>query len=478
MPTFAQQRRAKIICTLGPASDDPDTIRMLIQRGMNVARINMSHGTHERHRETVRLVREAAEHFGQPIAVIGDLQGPKIRTGTLEQGKVELQPSASFSLTTEPVVGDDHRVSINYPDIARDVGPGDRILVSDGMIELKVEEARPSEVATTVVHGGLLLDHQGVNLPDGASALSSLTEKDLVDLDFLLDLPVDYVALSFVRRAQDLRDLRWRMGQRGAKTPIIAKIEKRQALENLDEVLTMADALIVARGDLGVELPPEEVPLWQKRIVARAGQYLVPVITATQMLESMVQSPRPTRAEASDVANSVWEGADALMLSGETAIGGYPVEAVDMMDRIIRAAESLSTPDARPISPKVMEYSYDIARAARQIAEANHEVRAIVAFTQSGYTARLISKERPPVPILALTPSEDVRRRMALYWGVLARECRPLTSIDDMLVEVDHVARSHYALREGATVIIVGSLPVERQGMTNFLKLHRIGELD
>lgn len=478
-PSLALHRRTKIVCTLGPASSDDATIRLLIANGMNTARINMSHGDHDQHRAVIGRVRAAGDSLGIPIGIIADLQGPKIRTGELENPPALLATGATFTLTTEQLMGDAHRVSVDYAGLPGEVSAGDRILLGDGALELMVLAATADAVHTEVVHGGLLAEHQGISVPSGIGGLPSLTEKDLRDLRFALDMGVEYVAQSFVRRASDVRDTKRLIAAAGGDCHVIAKIEKPQALYDLEDILDESDGVMVARGDLGVELPPEEVPLWQKRIIARAAYHLVPVITATQMLESMIHSVRPTRAEASDVANAIWDGTDAVMLSAETAVGEYPAETVAMMDRIIRSAESASRPPAdgahhieRP------DYSYDIARAARQIAETNPEVRAIVAFTSSGYTARLISKERPPAPVLVLTPDERVMRRCSLFWGVTARECRMLGTLDEMVTEVDHAMRSRFGLREGETVVLVGSLPVERVGITNFLKLHRVGEVD
>ncbi len=471
-------RRTKIVCTLGPASSDPETIRRLIEHGMNVARINMSHGTREGHRATAERVRSAAEQTGTVVAIMADLQGPKIRTGPLQNGPVELRTGGRFSLTTERVPGGPAAVSVDFEGLTREVAAGDPILLSDGLIELEVEAVSRAEVQTRVVHGGVLGERQGVNIPGGATDLPSLTQKDIADLQFALELGVDYVAQSFVRRAEDVREAKRQIAKAGADTPLIAKIEKPQALNNIEQILAEADGVMVARGDLGVELPPEEVPLWQKRIIARAAYYLVPVITATQMLESMVHQTRPTRAEASDVANAIWDGTDAVMLSAETAIGDHPVEATAMMDRIVRSAETAARPPVDDVHPADrLDFSHDIARAAGQIAETNPDVKLIAAFTKSGYTARLISKERPPAAILALTPSPQVMRRAALFWGVTPLQCQMLGTVAEMVREVDEAARSRYSLPDGSAAIIIGSLPVELSGTTNFLKLHRIGEL-
>ena len=476
-PVFTQSRRAKIVCTLGPASNSDETLRLLIQRGMNVARINLSHGDHASNAAAIARVRRVAQELDAAIGIIADLQGPKIRTGGLDQGPVMLHAGKEMVLTSLMIPGDAARIAIDYPDLHREVEAGARILISDGHIELEVTGVRKGDIHTVILHGGWLRGHQGVNVPNGGSALPSLTEKDVVDLEFALDQAVDYIGQSFVRRADDIRETKRRIARSGVDAQVIAKIEKPQALQNLEEILEVSDGVMVARGDLGVELPPEEVPIWQKRIIARAAHHLVPVITATQMLESMIHEPRPTRAEASDVANAVWDGTDAVMLSGETAIGNYPVEAVTMMDRIVRAAESsYQRRDEDPVQER-FDYSFEIARAAGRIARVDPEVRAIAAFTKSGYTARLISKERPPAPVLAMTPDPRVLQRASLWWGVMPLQCRMLDTMDEMVKEVDQAARRTYAVRADDTVIIIGSMPVELSGTTNFLKLHRIGEV-
>ncbi len=476
-PVFTQSRRAKIVCTLGPASSSDETVRLLVQRGMNVVRINLSHGDHASNAAAIARVRRVAQELGAPIGIIADLQGPKIRTGGLDNGPVMLQQGKPLVLTSGVMPGDATSIAIDYPDLHREVEVGASILISDGLIELEVTGVQAGDIHTRVLHGGLLRDHQGVNVPDGGAALPSLTEKDIADLAFALEQGVDYIGQSFVRRADDVRETKRHIARAGADVQVIAKIEKPQALQHLEEILEVSDGVMVARGDLGIELPPEQVPIWQKRIITRAAYHLVPVIIATQMLESMVHEPRPTRAEASDVANAVWDGTDAVMLSGETAIGDYPVEAVTMMDRIVRAAESAQERRGDDSVLERFDYSFAIARAAGRIARGDPEVRAIAAFTKSGYTARLTSKERPPAPVLAMTPDPRVLQRASLWWGVTPLQCRMLDTVDEMVREVDQAARRTYAVHPGDTVIIVGSMPVELSGTTNFLKLHRIGEV-
>jgi pyruvate kinase len=473
-------RRTKIVATLGPATDSEERIRQLIQAGVDVARLNFSHGTHEEHAARIARVRAISRELGKPVALLQDLQGPKIRTGELKSDiPVLLEDGAPFIITTEPVEGDAHRVSTSYAGLPGDAAPGDRLLLSDGLIELIVTAVRGNDVVTQVAHGGSLREHQGINLPGSAVSAAAITEKDRADLAFGLEQGVDYVAMSFVRRADDVRQLRELIDAAGKQTPIVAKIEKPQALQEIDAILDATDVIMVARGDLGVEMAPEQVPIVQKNLIAAATQHNVAVITATQMLESMIANPRPTRAEASDVANAIFDGTDAVMLSGETATGQFPVEAVSMMARIAAATEA---------SPRYREQleaahrlrhhdhmdnsSMAIAHAARTIA-ASTDVAAIVAFTQSGYTARLVSKDRPPVPIFALTPEEEVSRRVGLYWGVTPIMCMHL----DHLNELDAYVRKalpEYGFGQGTRVAMTGGHPLAHHGPTNFIKILEI----
>ena len=470
-------RRTKIVATLGPASDSEDRLRQLIEAGLDVVRLNFSHGSHADHAARVNRIRTVAAACKRQVAILQDLQGPKIRTGKLATDiPVLLQDGAPFVITTEPYPGDARRVSTTYTSLPQDVAPGDRILLSDGMIELSVTAVRDNEVQTQVVNGGSLRHNQGINLPGSAVSAEAITEKDREDLAFGLDQGVDYVAMSFVRRADDVRKLKELIAAAGKRTPVCAKIEKPQALNELEAIMEVTDAVMVARGDLGVEMAPEQVPIVQKDIIAAASRHNVTVITATQMLESMINNPRPTRAEASDVANAIFDGTDAVMLSGETAVGQFPVEAVKMMARIALATERSARHmqlfeatlraqerDERPDS------SLAIAKAARTIV-ATVEIAAIVAFTLSGYTARLVSKDRPPVPIFALTPEEAVARRVSLYWGVSPLLCPRFEHLNELDAFLRR-ALPEQGLARGNRVVVTGGHPLAAYGPTNFIKI-------
>lgn len=471
-------RNTKIVATLGPASDTPEQIRLLIQAGADVFRLNASHGTLEEHRRRAAAVRQVASSLGMHAGVLLDLQGPKIRLGEFEGGLCRLETGARFTLTTEPVVGNAERASTSYPLLPREVRPGDRILLADGAVELRVLSTGPDSVYTEVVSGGLVGDRKGVNLPRVPLSLPSLTPKDLADLELARDPGVDIVALSFVRRPEDVRSLRDELEQRGLDLPVVAKIEKPEAWDNLEAILAEAHGVMVARGDLGVEMELEKVPFIQKAIIERArarGRY---VITATQMLESMVENPLPTRAEVSDVANAIYDGTDALMLSAETSVGKYPVEAVRMMARI--AAETDFAVSSRglqepPHGPNP-SYAEIVADAAHEAAHDAH-VAAIVVFTATGFSARLIARYRPGVPIYAFTPSEAVARRLSPVYGVRPILAPDVPSTDDMLALMDRVLVERNLVRPGDGVVFVAGQPIGRAGTTNLLKLHRIGEL-
>src|SRR4051812_8403769 len=410
-------RRTKIVCTIGPSTSSPEMIARLIAAGMDVARLNFLHGTHEEHAQRIKLLRQAALQANRPLGILQDLQGPKIRTGKLKDGQpVQLRAGERFDITTRQVAGAAACVSTTYSALPRDVEPGDRILLSDGLIELRVIDETDDEVHTTVVFGGELRENQGINLPGVKVSAPALTEKDIADLEFGLAQGVDYVAISFVRRAADLRDIKARIKAAGKTTPVCAKIEKPEALDDLAAILEITDAIMVARGDLGVEMAPEQVPIVQKQLIDAASNAGVPVITATQMLDSMIRNPRPTRAEASDVANAIIDGTDAVMLSGETANGLYPIAAVEMMSRIAEVAEASGRHGDHILAPSLVierqpSVSKAISAAACAIVNAL-PVRAIVAFTMTGRSALLISNMRPIVPILAFTPSETVFNTM------------------------------------------------------------------
>jgi pyruvate kinase (EC 2.7.1.40) len=469
-------RRTKIVATLGPATSTPERIAGLIRAGMNVARLNFSHGTHAEHAARIAMVRRAAAEAGRHVAILQDLQGPKIRTGPLENGQpVELVAGQRFVITTEPIVGNANRVSTTYRGLPLDVRPRDRILLSDGLIELVVIGHTDTEVETEVVHGGRLREHQGINLPGVRVSAPAATEKDFVDLAFGLEQGVDYVALSFVRRASDVREVKEFIRRAGKQIPVIAKIERPEALDVLPEILAEADGIMVARGDLGVEMPPERVPIVQKQIIAAANRAMLPVITATQMLESMIHNPRPTRAEASDVANAILDGTDAVMLSGETAAGAYPIEAVQMMALIADAVEDSLIGSPHSTSPRweittAQSTPRAIAAAACTIANAL-PVRFIVVLTQSGASARLVSHYRPQVPILAFCPSEETARRTSLYWGVTPIVIEARDRLDELEQQIVRHMRDMGIVQRGDLIVLSGGHPVYRYGPTNFLKV-------
>ncbi len=463
-------RRTKIIATVGPASASKERLRAMLLAGVDALRLNFSHGTVEEHARSLALARRLASDMGRPLAVIQDLQGPKIRTGPLTGGSVELVAGAPFTVTGRAVPGDQQAVSTTDRELAGDLHPGHRLLLADGALELRVVSTDGLDVHTEVVRGGVLRSHQGINLPGVPVSVSAPTEKDLSDMRAGVEMGVDYVALSFVRRADDVRRARRHLRSLGVRTPLIAKIEKPEALDSLKAVLRASDGVLVARGDLGVEVSLEKVPLLQKEIIRAANQRGVLAITATQMLDSMVHQPLPTRAEASDVANAVIDGSDALMLSGETAIGAYPVEAVAMLDRIIGETESGWSPsEIAEVSP--ISDAHALSRAARSLAH-DLDVRAIVAWTRSGRTARYLSSDRPRVPVFAFTPDARVRQELVLWWGVHPWLASHRPSTDALVRYAEQELLQAGRVRPGERVIIVGSTPLARGVHTNFLKLH------
>lgn len=467
-------RRTKIVATLGPATDAPERLAALLRAGVDAVRLNLSHGTREAHARRLALARESARELARPVAVLLDLQGPRIRTGTLAGGgPVQLVEGRELILTTRLVAGDAERVSITYPRLPLEVRPGDPVLLDDGRLRLRVVAVEGDEVRTRVEVGGPLGEHKGINLPGAPLSAPALTEKDWDDLAWGLEQEVDYVALSFVRRAEDLYEARRWLAARGAEVPLIAKLEKGEAIQRLEAIVAASDGVMVARGDLGVELGPEQVPILQKRILRAAHRRGILAITATQMLESMTHSPTPTRAEAADVANAVWDQTDALMLSAETAVGEYPVEAVATMARIAAAAEAAQPPSAPPGGQSI-SHAHAISRAARGLAE-DLEVAAIVAFTRTGRTAELLSRERPRAPILAFTPDERVSRRLALRWGVSPLACGLAPHTDALIEEMERQVLDRRLAGPGQHLVIVGAMPLRRGVHTNFVKLHTIG---
>jgi pyruvate kinase len=471
----AEIRKTKIVCTLGPASSSSEMIDRLMEAGMDVARLNFSHGTHEEHARRILAVRQASGRHQKPLAVLADLQGPKIRIGLLEGGgPVELRAGQAFTLTTKKIHGNAVRAGVSYAHLPEDVRRGSRILLDDGRIELRVARVRGQEVECEVVTGGELKEHKGVNLPGTRLRLPSLTGKDREDLRFALRHGANYIAASFVREAADVRRVRAAIARAGEDTPVIVKLEKPEALDNLDEILGETDGVMVARGDLGVEMSPELVPVMQKRIIARARDFRLPVITATEMLESMTENPRPTRAEASDVANAIFDGSDAVMLSAETASGRYPVEAVKMMDRIIRATGAVITDPPQPHPSGELSVAETVCAAIRHAAE-ELKMKVIAVFTETGSTARLLSKYRPRAPIIAFSPVQETRRRMSLYWGVVPRTIAPVRDIDELSAIAEKRLLEERLVARGDVVGIVAGTPFGQKGTTNFMKLHRIG---
>ena len=493
-------RRTRIVCTLGPATDSEERIEALLRAGMDVARINFSHGTQAEHAATIARVRAMSARLDQPVAVLQDLQGPKIRTGALRGGApVTLRDGQPFTITSRDVAGTSDCVSTSYAALPQDVRPGDRILLSDGALELRAQAVNGSDVVCVVVHGGELAEHQGINLPGVAVSAPALTDKDRADLVFGVRQRVDYIALSFVRRPEDVQEAQRLVADAlaagpamdttlpvglhpsayaaEATIPIIAKLEKPEAIERLDDILRVAGGVMVARGDLGVELPLERVPLIQKRVIAQANARGLPVITATQMLESMITHPRPTRAEASDVANAILDGTDAVMLSAETAVGQYPVEAVQMMARIATATEPGYSFTQAAVDGAHRTLAHAVSSAAHTLAREAH-AKLIVVFTRTGASAHLISKERPATPMIAYTPFETVYRRLALWWGITPRISELRGTTEELIAWADADLRREGLAQPGDEVVIMGGMPLAGQARTNFVKLHRIGESD
>ena len=474
-------RRAKIVCTIGPASDSEECIGDLMRLGMDVARLNFSHGTHPEHARRIQRLRRVARRLKRTICILQDLQGPKIRTGRLHDSRpVELKTGSVLTITPRPVAGTALLISTDFAGLAREVEPGARVLLSDGRIELKVRAIHGGEVECEVRNGGLLAEQQGINLPGAAVAVPALTEKDKLDLKFGLKHGVDSVALSFVRSADDIRLAKNLMNEFGKSVPIVTKLEKPQAIERLEEILEMTDGIMIARGDLGVELPPERVPIIQKHVIQRAGLWRKPVITATQMLESMTENPRPTRAEASDVANAIFDGTDAVMLSGETASGRYPREAVAMMARIVVEAET-SIAQLPPVQRRRHEnHRYSVAETiCESIAHAAEDLpmRAIAVFTESGNTARMLSKHRPRVCIYAFSRNPEVCNRMNALWGVHPVHKDKWESAESMLKTAESELLPKGLIRAGEVLGLVAGTKFT-SGATNFMRLHTVGESD
>lgn len=468
-------RHSKIVCTIGPGTRTPRMIEKLIRAGMDVARLNFSHGSHEEHAHTFAMLRATAVKLEKPLAILADLQGPKIRTGSLAGGgKVLLRTGQQFTITTARILGDSTRVSTTFAPLPREVKPGNRILLSDGLIELRVRAVRGREVICKVVNGGFLGENKGINLPGVKLRVPALAQKDRADLRFALEQGADYIAVSFVRRPEDVVFAKTLIRRARKDTPVIAKLEKPEAIENLEAILSVSDGVMVARGDLGVEMNPERVPVVQKNIINKAREFRRPVITATQMLESMTENPRPTRAEASDVANAIFDGSDAVMLSAETATGNYPIEAVTMMARIIEEAEASIQEFPRPVAQERLKVAETVAELVCHASRELH-MKLIAVFTHSGFTARLVSRYRPLVPIVAFTPEHTTRRRMSLLWGVISRSISDIKKIDGLAAIAEKRLLEERLVKKGDVIGIVAGTPMGTRGTTNFMKFHVIG---
>ncbi|WP_416519058.1 pyruvate kinase [Streptomyces achromogenes] len=474
-------RRAKIVCTLGPATHSYDRIKALVEAGMDVARFNLSHGTHAEHEERYRRVRKAADETGRSVGILADLQGPKIRLGRFAEGPVLLERDDTFTITVEDgVEGDRHRCGTTYAGLAADVTPGERVLVDDGKVCLEVTEVDGPRVHTRVIEGGVVSDHKGLNLPGVAVSVPALSKKDEDDLRWALRTGFDLVALSFVRSGDDAVDVHRIMAEEGRRLPVIAKIEKPQAVQNLDGIVAAFDGLMVARGDLGVEMPLEQVPIVQKRAIALARRNAKPVIVATQMLDSMIENSRPTRAEASDVANAVLDGTDAVMLSGETSVGKYPVETVRTMAKIVAAAEEdMLAKGLPPLTERSKPRTQGgaVARAAADMGDFLG-AKFLVAFTQSGDTARRLSRYRSPIPLLAFTPEPATRSQLSLTWGTETYLGPHVDSTDAMVDQVDELLLRYGRCQKGDIVVITAGSPPGVSGSTNMVRVHHIGEDD
>lgn len=473
-------RRTKIVCTLGPSSNTLEDIENLYHAGMNVVRINFSHGSHEDHKKTIGYVREIAKKYQYSLPVLMDLQGPKIRVGKMKDGGQMIEEGDLLTLTSENIEGAGKVVPIDYPLLVEDAEVGNQILIDDGLLELKIVEKKGSQLIARVVVGGMLKSRKGVNLPDVDISMSSLTEKDIRDLEFGLNIGVDFVAMSFVRSARDIQDVISRVRAKGSNAAIIAKIEKPEAVRVIDDIIEEADGIMVARGDLGIEVPSEQVPLIQKRIIKKCRMAGKPVITATQMLDSMINNPRATRAESSDVANAVLDGTDAVMLSGETAAGKYPAHAVETMDKIIKSVEQNARSiyyslEYRKPDWKEKQIIESLAYSCVTIAD-NIEARAISTITHSGNTARRIAKFRPNVPIVAFTESRIVRRQLNLVWGVQSVRLDDLFDTDSSVKSMEDYLVGNGLVADGDRIIIATGMPVAKRGRTNMVKVSTIGK--
>ncbi|HHW92857.1 MAG TPA: pyruvate kinase [Firmicutes bacterium] len=472
-------RRTKILCTIGPASESPEITRKMLLAGMNVARLNFSHGSHEEQRRRIRTLRSVAAQLDYPLGILLDTRGPEIRIGTFKTGSIVLKEGEIFTLTTEEVEGDATRVTVQYAGFPSDIKEGDTVLLNDGLLKLKVLAVQERDVKCCVVNGGVLSDRKKINLPHSQVKLPPLSEKDREDIRFGVEQGIDYVAASFIRRADDVLAIKHFLEEIGAEMPVIAKIESPEGVENIDAILRMADGLMVARGDLGVEMPAEDVPLLQKMIIKKCNRVGKPVITATQMLESMVENPRPTRAEASDVANAILDGSDAVMLSAETATGAYPVEAVATMARIVqRAEEAIDYEGILHRKRKAGAQTItDAVGYATCITAHDLQAAAILTATQSGYTPRMVARHRPKAPIIAVTPKEEIIRQLTLVWGVYPIRKEPAFNADEMFERAVTAGVEKGYIREGDLVVITAGHPVGIPGTSNLIKVQTVGNV-
>ena len=472
-------RRTKIVCTIGPSIDSADKIAKMIEAGMDVARLNLSHGKRDDHLRQLELIRDVSSGLKKNVGFLFDTRGPEVRTGDLDQDHVLLKNDQDFILTTVPITGNNKKVSVTYPDLHLDLKEGCSVLIDDGLIELKVVEISGQEILCRVLHGGELRSYKGLNTPGTRINLPAIGDEDRIDIKLGLDHEVDFLAASFTRNAEDVLEIRQLVEKHGGSIMILAKIESREGVENYDTILDVADGIMVARGDLGVEIPPEEVPLLQKQFIRKCNKLGKPVITATQMLDSMIRNPRPTRAEASDVANAIFDGTDAVMLSGETAIGRFPVETVQTMSRIAeRTEEGLSykriMEDMSSVIKKTVTdaISYATSHIAYELG-----ADAIITATQSGHTARMVSKYKPRAPIVAVSSRKKVASQLTLTWGVHAIVCPPVNSTDDMFVNAIQAALKEGLVKDGNLVVITAGVPVGVSGTTNLLRVETVGEV-
>lgn len=470
-------RKTKIVCTIGPISESKEMIIKLVNAGMNVARLNMSHSTQELHAQRIAIIREVSKELGVPIGILADLQGPKIRIGTLKE-KVFLEPGNQFILTTRHVPGNSVAVSVSLKELPESVNRGQTILIDDGLLELRVDQVENTDIYTTVIRGGELKDNKGINLPNASIKTSSITQKDISDLEFAVKQDVDVIALSFVRSAHDVIELRSIMEGFGGLLPIISKIEKHEAVANIDEIIAASNGIMVARGDLGIEIPIEQVPIVQKMIIEKCNQLAIPVITATQMLDSMIRNPIPTRAEATDVANAVFDGTDALMLSGETAFGQYPLEALETMARIAEYAEKTLLYKATIAEKKI----YTKSTITDAIALSAHEsaktlgADCILTATQSGYTARKISKYKPLIPVVAVTTNHKVVNQLALSYGVIPLKIKQCNDINELVDEAIAIGKVNSCIHDGDLIVITAGILAGVTGGTNVMRIFVVAE--